>query len=327
MKTFLFTLVVLFSIEGFSQTPTLSFDGDDFVNVGPNVGNGFRTLECWFQLGINVDQSLPDYITLIGREESDFNINEFNLAFQKNTVINSGTLRFSIALSSGDERSIYSNNNSWEADRWYHIAVCIDPIDGMTMFIDGVKQNSTHPYTASPAVTNDNTIIGNWGGNFSRYFIGQIDDVHFAAEPLYSSDFSPFCPDRPVEPSTLGLYHFNEGSGSTTADNSGNQSSGTLIGATWASSLICENVGINDLDYFNSISVYPNPVGTHLYIQVDGFDSSYNLMITDLSGQLIKEEVVTKSNWLVDMNEFKEGLYVMVLQNEYGRTVYKIIKD
>lgn len=305
------------------QTAILSFDGNDMVDLGPSVGNGIRTVECWFRLDSEIDATITDYITILSRDDNQFNLDEFNLAFQKNNVPNPGTLRFSIALSSGNERNVYSNANYWAPEKWYHVAVCIDATNGMSMYIDGVKQSSTHTYADAPANSSVNTVVGNWG-ILNRYFTGKIEDVHFASEPLYSADFTPPCPNRVEELSTVGLYHFNEGTGGVTADVSGNQVDGAINGATWGVDFICSLVSINENEDFIQLNVYPNP--TQGLIEIGSNSMIEEIFIKDINGRLIMKQLASSESVIVDFSNITSGTYFVEIKTINGIRSNKIVK-
>ena len=54
--------------------------------------------------------------------------------------MNPGTLRFDIDGTS-PWKSVFSDNDTWNANQWYHVAAVIDPLDGMKLFIDGVNKS------------------------------------------------------------------------------------------------------------------------------------------------------------------------------------------
>ncbi|HAA10917.1 MAG TPA: hypothetical protein DCE41_04135, partial [Cytophagales bacterium] len=219
---------------------TLNGTGD-YIDLGTEVGNSVRTIEMWFKLEEAIDPSLSDFVTLASREISgQVNTNEFSLSFQPDFVINPGTLRFDV---DGTQpfKSVYSNSNTWNADQWYHVAAVIDPTEGMMLFIDGIKQASTHPNTVATASVSNATLLGTWGGGADRYFQGSLEDVHFSSEALYTNSFTPACLDATKTNSTLGLWNFNEDSGNLAADSSGNGFDATLVGALRATDKVCIN--------------------------------------------------------------------------------------
>ena len=70
-----------------------------------------------------------------------------------------------------------SDSNSWTGNVWYHVAGVIDPVDGMSLYIDGVKQNDMDTSVLPASNLIHATHIGKWGGLSSRYFNGRIDEV------------------------------------------------------------------------------------------------------------------------------------------------------
>lgn len=240
MKIYFALGMLALSFGSFSQNPCLHFDGiDDQVNLGSSVGNDIRTIEMWFRLNQMIDPNIPDYITLAAREVAGTNEDEFNLSFVKSGFANSGKLRFVIAESVAVYYDVHSNNSTWIADQWHHVAAVVHPSFGMMLYIDGIKQNDTDPFTGSTTSVSDDTYIGCWGDLFARYFNGDIDDVRFSTDGLYSSNFTPPCPDAPAVSSTVGLWHFNENSGTVASDVSGLGNNGVINGATWTSANIC----------------------------------------------------------------------------------------
>jgi len=71
-------------------------------------------------------------------------------------------------------------------------------------------------------------------------------------------------------------------------------------------------------------SFYPNPVKNKFYMQL--LDDKNKIIITDMLGRKIVEEVVNSSNAL-DMSAFKTGIYLLKVENSYGIQNVKIIKE
>jgi hypothetical protein len=72
----------------------------------------------------------------------------------------------------------------------------------------------------------------NKDGILNHFFDGWIDEVRISKFARYDKDFVP---DKVFKPddNTLGLYHFDEGSGDTVRDSSGRNFHGKIIGAKW----------------------------------------------------------------------------------------------
>ena len=71
-------------------------------------------------------------------------------------------------------------------------------------------------------------------------------------------------------------------------------------------------------------SFYPNPVKNKFYMQL--LDDKNKIIVTDMLGRKIVEEVVNSSNAL-DMSAFKTGIYLLKVENSYGIQNVKIIKE
>ena len=69
---------------------------------------------------------------------------------------------------------------------------------------------------------------------------------------------------------------------------------------------------------------YPNPVKNKFYMQL--LDEKNKIMVTDILGRKIVEEVVKSSNTL-DMSAYKTGVYFLKVENSHGTQNVKIIKE
>jgi hypothetical protein len=156
----------------------LSFNGTNrYINLGTSVGNDTRTLEFWFKPTNTISSSIGDAISLIMRDYdngSTVNKNEYGFYFTPSgwSGMTGGSLVFYRRVNS-TFYAVQSNNTSWQANTWYHVAGVLDPISGMKMYVNGVLQSDTDPSTEAvqplfSSVT-DMTAIGTWGywGAFS----------------------------------------------------------------------------------------------------------------------------------------------------------------
>ena len=86
-------------------------------------------------------------------------------------------------------------------------------------------------------------------------------------------------------------------------------------------------VGIAE-EAVSAISSYPNPVTNQLFF--NGLPSkSVNLSIQDLSGRLIKYEVVGNNESAIDLSALNKGLYILSIKNEAGLQIHsqRIVKQ
>jgi hypothetical protein len=83
------------------------------------------------------------------------------------------------------------------------------------------------------------------------------------------------------------------------------------------------SLGVESLSEFKQ-TFYPNPVKNKFYMQL--LDEKNKIMVTDVLGRKIVEDVVEASNTL-DMSAYKTGVYFLKVENSYGTENVKIIKE
>lgn len=320
MKFALLPIFLCLSYQfGQTQNTVISFDGiDDYVDLGVEIGNDIRTIECWFRLSKEITPQLEDFSTLLAREISGTNGNtdEFSFSFQPNFVNNPGTLRFDID-GTLPFKSVYSNNNNWNANQWYHVAVVIHPENGMSLFIDGIKQSSTHPHTEATTFSTDITTIGCWGKAFFRYFEGEIDDLRISSEALYSSNFIPICPDLTTNPSDIGLWNFNEDSGELAIDSSGNSHHGLVVGASRLTTNICRNSTTNtsNINANLDIDIYPNPSDNSFKFDFQNINvNTATIIIFNPVGKHVLTQKGTGNSLEVNLLNHPPGIYFYLIK-------------
>lgn len=86
------------------------------------------------------------------------------------------------------------------------------------------------------------------------------------------------------------------------------------------------NVGINDLELADAISVYPNPTEGLLYVEFPTEERIIDVTLTDLVGRQIKKMNVSGLNRLVvDFNGMAEGIYHMNFFTVHSKATKKVI--
>ena len=82
-------------------------------------------------------------------------------------------------------------------------------------------------------------------------------------------------------------------------------------------------MGLQENDFINNISVYPNPVKDIL-----NFKTDYNILkveIYDIAGRIVSSNSVSENK--IDLSELKTGNYILKLYTEKGIINTKIIKE
>jgi hypothetical protein len=120
---------------------------------------------------------------------------------------------------------------------WHHIAAYRDATSGLIeLFVDGAREDSATGPTGDitnpggGAATDDFNNIGKEKLNLAFGYNGDVSEVRMSINRRYNGatytvPTAAFSDDA----NTVGLYHFAENTGTTTADASGDQD-GTLLG-------------------------------------------------------------------------------------------------
>jgi hypothetical protein len=155
---------------------------------------------------------------------------------------NTGSSGYGIYVNTSDQLSILLGGMTYQASTdtltpgvWTFLAL-VNSSGTWTLYRDGVNIVSTATTPAAPA--GNFFVGGNYnGGSPSDNFNGTVDEVRFSSVARYTSNFARPTATFISDASTVGLYHFDEGYGSTTYDSSGNGYNLSLLnGPTWTSS-------------------------------------------------------------------------------------------
>ena len=94
-------------------------------------------------------------------------------------------------------------------------------------------------------------------------------------------------------------------------------SSSTHVFAFEGSTLDLGNISTNEF------SIYPNPTVNYLFI--NGLNEYENVTIYDMTGQLIYNAKV--SNNQIDVRNFQNGIYILIIETEKGIITKKFVKQ
>lgn len=145
---------------------TLNSTYKDYVDLGVDAFGGARNISFDFILDSNITSGSP-IINIATNDDQPGTSNQFNVFFV------SGRLRFDKKIGS-TSYFVVSDSNSWTAGVVYKVSLNIDFVNGMEMYIDGVKQVDTN--AENSPITNKPT-LSYIGGNVEfdiRYFSGSL---------------------------------------------------------------------------------------------------------------------------------------------------------
>ncbi len=123
-------------------------------------------------------------------------------------------------------------------DAWNHIAVINNSSeDSLKLYVNGVNVTQTGGYASRSlpsSSSNDNLYIGQ-KGNGASYFGGYIDEVRLknTAEDKDDLHHNIYDNEYSSDANTAGLFHFNEGSGTTTKNETSGTNATINNGAVW----------------------------------------------------------------------------------------------
>lgn len=216
------------------STYSLSFDGiNGKVNLMPAAfaginGNVTLTLSFWFK----ASSTTASYPHMVGcgnvSGSQGFGVVQVPVAGGDKIVV--------FWIDNGGNHEVDFSAGAGLDNAWHNI-IGVYNVAGslLTAYLDGVSQGSVALSSSSSISPATDIIIGI---RDAAYFTGSIDDVALFGSALSGGNITGLAGGS-VDPSTLspiGLWRLEEGSGTTTADSSGNGNTGTLTGGvTWSS--------------------------------------------------------------------------------------------
>ncbi len=160
---------------------------------------------------------------------------EDNIAQQYTVLINESEKIYfisSAAFEPGGQAAV--SNSAITSNEWHHVAVTYDGTD-LKLFIDGVEDFSNTIGADLPEGSYDYFWIGQRQDGAERWE-GELDEISVWSRALSTSDiqgimYRSMVPDE--ETGLEGYWRFEENTGSTAYDMSGNGNHAAISGAAW----------------------------------------------------------------------------------------------
>lgn len=86
-----------------------------------------------------------------------------------------------------------------------------------------------------------------------------------------------------------------------------------------------EALGVDDHNIVNSIKVYPNPTDGQVSIMLPS-TNEVKITVYDLNGRLLLNKVSTSDNFIINLDKYEAGVYVLKIKMGQNETVKRIIK-
>ena len=228
-----FSILSIYTVEA-QNSYSLDFDGEaDYVEIideSAMIANADQmTLSGWiYPRGQNAD-SWTQFDGFFGFR------NEFDADFY---LLQLGNYKVEGRLRSGDGVfTIATVENSIISETWHHLALTYDG-SNIILYIDGIEAGSTE---ASGQITNESVplTIGRLVFENTNFDLdGQVDEVSLWNLALTEQAIQDYMyADLTGEAGLVGYWNFNEGSGETANDASGNENNGSIYGATWSTNV------------------------------------------------------------------------------------------
>ena len=225
----------LFVTGGLIGGSALNFTGSNAYVVLPAIdlsaGNQV-SLEAWIKPN---DITTPVYSDIV-RQQGSSATPDWLLGFQNNGAL----LTFGLKTASGyQEFHLPIQPGDYTDGKWHHIAATYDGAikrlyrDGLQ--IGAVAQTGNVTFTAGGSGAIGAAVTGT-----SEFFTGTIDEVRIwsvarSATDIAGNIFTTVVP----QPGLAAYYRFDEGSGTTASDFSGNARTGSLVNSpAWVSSTV-----------------------------------------------------------------------------------------
>lgn len=82
--------------------------------------------------------------------------------------------------------------------------------------------------------------------------------------------------------------------------------------------------GTKDSPAFHA-QIFPNPAKDVLYVRVNDLQQDATLSLHNVSGQLLKSELMTTFQYSMPINELPAGIYLLTLQDQSRMQTYKVV--
>jgi hypothetical protein len=251
----------------------LNFNGtSNYVDMGTpspaalQFGTGSFTVMAWFKIPTTAGANTRVVSTGNNGSSSGYYIGLGSSGCGASTCV-SGGLGSSPAT---DALFVSTSTTTYNDNNWHQEAMVIDRTAGTAqLYVDGVAQTLKLSASScgSGAGTTSITLSGGTacanlnasgaehfsiGSNniSSQYFTGGIDKVRVYGSALTSTQIGNIY-NNDLTPAPVGYWPFDDGSGTTAEELSGNNYTGTINGATWTTA-----GKVNDALSFNGTSNY-----------------------------------------------------------------------
>jgi hypothetical protein len=235
------------------------FDGtDSYISTATSTtGLKYTGAELTLSTWVYVNSTETNGAYLISKPWNGVNdAYNYQVGFNSGNSSTTGTVFFSLQGSTPSGAYTITSSSGISTGAWHHIAATVDSSKAMKLYIDGAQiASGTHNITAwAPTDGNKALVIGSkWTYSAGSYdtstLDGKMDNVRVYTHTLSAEGIAEQarCP--------VGYWKFDETSGTSASDSSGNGFSGTLTnGPTWTSGYINNGISLDGSNDYVSVA-------------------------------------------------------------------------
>ncbi len=241
----------------------LECTGSDFKIVALNTQDNFNvqnfTIEAWIYSYVDLINpgSFENYHEIFAFQTYQSGVSEgFNI-----DVTDAGKLQVSLARTDDIAHWIVCTSpQSLQANRWYHVAGTYDG-QALKIYIDGALANKVdysggyelpHEDASVACHTRADGVVRNWWN-------GRLDELKFYNYALSAADISQHFSSVQMapEPMLIAEWSFDDASGASAADKSGNGLVGNIHGAAWTEGVSGAALRFDGIDDYVDVGSHP----------------------------------------------------------------------
>lgn len=308
---------------------SLSLDGSSESGSAGNLtlSGSALSFEGWIKPS-SFKSAFPYISSIMGTEVSDSNsallrLGDGNLANNK--------LQFVVSINNVQQK--LASTTALNANTWYHVAATYDGA-AMKIYINGVLDASR---SQTGSINSNGAFNVGYSYNTSRNFNGKIDEVRVWKRALSQTEISQKMCNVTLPATSLSAYwKFNEGSGTSVQDTSGNGVSLMLTGVdstNWGTDVPCttstqkgsiaaetQKQIINEQAVKKQVRLYPNPVSrsSQLTISVPAEFNKGKLTVYSLSGNIVETQTLSVGDNPYNPSKLSAGNYIIQFESQNG---------
>lgn len=329
------TLLVLFSMiaahisNAQSNNSSLLFDGTaSYVEV-PNSASlnptNALTIEAWIKpdsFGTNV---YSNYI--VGKE--DWATSSAGYCLRCGST---GSLSFNFSDGFGGWKEVIDSSSSLNIGIWTHVAGVFDGTK-LSLYINGVLSGSLL-YSGTIHTSTYPLRIGGVPYTTSglRLFNGRIDQVDIWNKALSANEIMQYkdCSPTGNELGIVGLWKFEEGTGTSTSDGSPFSNHATLMsGMNWSSDVPALNcsVGIDETST-TSFTLSPNPSNDRIILSFNKPIENGRMQLFSALGEKCLDEILINTTFTeIALDKLSKGIYFVRVSQNGKTTTQKLVVE